>query len=227
MKMKKAILLTLVLTFLASVHAMTQNFEVGIRTGLGLSTYSGWKFRSSDDDNLKRFPLVGYLVGLTGQYHFSKLVGLKVELQLIQRGEGQELAGTEKTSYKGKTNITYLTLPIMATVSHSFGKILVFGQAGPYFGFGLMAKKVSLDPSRKVMKVKFSEGNAHRFDLGCSLGAGAGYPVGPGKINFDLRYDIGFLDVNSPPDGIEKGSYKAYCNRTFEIAIGYVMKIGK
>jgi hypothetical protein len=227
MKMKKAILLTIVITFLVSVHARTQNFEAGIRTGLGLSTYSGWNSRSSGDDDLKRFPLVGYHIGLSGQYHFSELLGLKAELQLIQRGEGLELTGTEKTSYKGKVNMTYFTLPIMAAFSHSFGNILVFGQAGPYFGFGLTAKKVSLDPSKTVWKVNFSESAAHRFDIGCIVGVGAGYPVGPGNIIFDLRYDIGFLDVNSPPDETKNDPYKAYCNRTFEIAIGYLIKIGK
>ena len=169
----------------------------------------------------------GYQLKLSGMVQFSELLGLKAGLQIIQRGEGLELAGTEITSYKGNTKTTYLVIPILATVSHSFGDILVFGQVGPYLGIGLSAKQVSLDPNKNKMKIPFSEYGRTRFDFGLGIGVGAGYPLGPGKLTFDLMYDIGFLDISYQPKEIKTGNYKATCNRTFEISIGYVIKIGK
>jgi hypothetical protein len=226
--MKKLILFTVFFTLLAFLKAKTQSFEAVVSTGIGISTYSGWKFRSADDEDVKRFPLVGYQVALTGKYQFSESLGLSLGMQFIKKGEGLEIPGTEITGYKGKTSISYLTIPVMATYSKSFGDILVYGKFGPYFGFGLTAKQISLEPSKNTIKVDFADSGVSRFDLGCSLGVGAGYPLGPGKIIVDLTYDFGFLDVRSNAKEIkELGPYRALCNRTFEIAVGYVLPLGK
>ena len=226
--MKKLILLTAFFTFLTFLNARTQHFEVGISTGMGISSYSGWKFRSTGNEDVKRFSVAGYQVALTGRYKFSKLLGLSLGLQFIKKGEGLEIPGTQSTGYRGRVSVSYLTIPVMATFSHSFGDILVYGKVGPYFGFGLTAKKVVTEPSKNIIKGKVSNSGISRFDLGCSLGAGAGYPLGPGKIIFELTYDFGFLDVRSNAKELKKmGPYKALCNRTFEIAVGYVYRLGK
>ena len=192
---------------------------------MGISTFSAWKLRSSGGEDIKQLPVACFELGLTGKYQFSELLGIKAGLEVIGKGEGLELAGTDITGYKGKARINYLIVPVMATVSRSFGDIVVFGQLGPYFGFGLTARKISYDPSKNSVKVNYSESGVSRFDLGCSVGVGAAYPFGPGRLVCDLRYDLGFLDVNNWPDSRDNSNLQAYSNRTFGISVGYLIPL--
>lgn len=126
-QMKKLILLS-IFTFLVIINARTQSFEAGIKTGMGISTFSAWKLRSSGGEDIKQLPVACFELGLTGKYQFSELLGIKAGLEVIGKGEGLELAGTDITGYKGIARINYLIVPVMATVSRSFGDIVVFGQ---------------------------------------------------------------------------------------------------
>jgi len=39
-----------------------------------------------------------------------------------------------------------------------------------------------------------------RFDLGLTLGAGVSYPLGPGRMMFDLRTTMGLLSIHKESD---------------------------
>ena len=142
-------------------------------------------------DNLHGTPW--FLVNLTGKYQFNDLLGLQAELQYIQKGEGLKIPGSVEGDYKGKTRISYLTIPVLINVSHAFDKILVYGVLGPYFAIGLSGKSISLEPYAGENDLVFQEGELRRFDMGLSIGAGAGYRLGPGDVFLDLRYDLGFM----------------------------------
>jgi hypothetical protein len=171
----------------------SQKFRAGGKIGMGISSLSNWEYRSSGSENKTRPPLVGFLVNLTGKYQFNDLLGLQAELQYIQKGEGLKIPGSVEGDYKGKTRISYLTIPVLINVSHAFDKILVYGVLGPYFAIGLSGKSISLEPYAGENDLVFQEGELRRFDMGLSIGAGAGYRLGPGDVFLDLRYDLGFM----------------------------------
>ncbi len=213
--------------FIAEPAVYSQKFTAGGKIGMGISSLSNWEYRSSGSENKTRPRLVGLLVNLTGKYQFSDLLGLQAEFQYIQKGEGLKIAGSDKAAYKGKTRISYLTIPVLINVSHDFDKIVVYGVLGPYFGFGLSGKSISLEPYNGEKELKFGKGELRRFDMGLSIGAGAGYRLGPGDVFLDLRYDLGFMDIYSTSDEDKGTNYKATCNRSFCISVGYLIPLGK
>ncbi len=224
-----AIILFLVMAFEPSVYS--QSFTVGGKIGMGFSTYSNWDERNGGDDNFKRSPLTGLQISLIGKYKFNDLLGLQAELQFITKGErytDEQNLNNVSTTYKRKRYVNYLTLPVLVNVTHSFNAILVYGNFGPYFGLGLTGKSIVTEPVKGGGKeVVFKQGESRRFDMGLCLGAGVGYRLGPGNLMLDFRYDLGFVDIYSTADEDKGTNYKATCNRTFGIAIGYLIPLGK
>lgn len=215
------------LCFLINQQVASQDFSIGGGIGLGLSSQSNWDYRSSGSDSKKRSQMPGLIIDVSAKYKFSKLLGVQAGLQYVQKGEIMKITGSTGSETKVKTCINYLTLPILVNISHSFGKIVVYGEAGPYFGLGLSAKSVLTGSAEGKDKIEFGKGQYRRFDMGLCIGAGVGYPLGPGQVLLDLRYDIGFIDVNSTLDEYKGSNYKSTCNRTFGISVGYMIPIGK
>ncbi|MEI6277528.1 MAG: porin family protein [Prolixibacteraceae bacterium] len=228
--MKKWILSFAVIAILVTVlktSAYSQRFTAGGKIGLGLSRLSNWDYRSSESEDNQRSTLAGLQVSLIGKYKINKLLGLQAELQYIQKGEGKENTGSPEIPYKAKLRLKYLTLPLMATVTHSFGKIVVYGNLGLYFGYATGAVTVVKEPIESKTSKFFGDGALRGFDMGLCIGAAAGYPFGPGNIIFDIRYDLGFIDIYRTPDRLQGTNYKATCNRTFGMAVGYLIPLGK
>jgi hypothetical protein len=215
----------LLLTFLSTANS--QGLFVGGKIGMGLSTLSNWDNRSSGSDTKKRSPLTGLLATITGKYMFNDLLGLQAELQYVQKGETEKSVSKDGTTFKDKKKTNYLVLPVLLNVSHSFENILVYGNIGPYFGLGLNAQSIMVEPDKGGGNLKFKKGGLQRFDMGLCIGAGAGYRLGPGDIILDIRYDLGFMDTYSTPDEIKGNNYKATKNRTLGISVGYVIPLGQ
>jgi hypothetical protein len=228
MKLSLLILaLITVMVFTNTPVVYSQGFAAGGKIGLCLSSLSNWDYRSSGSENKERSSLAGLQVSLTGKYNFSELLGLQTELQYSQKGEVTIMTGSTDTTYRVKTIINYLTLPVLFTASHSFDKILIYGNLGPYIGIGLSAKTKIKGPIEGTEKREFKKGDQARFDLGLCIGAGAGYRLGPGDIILDIRYDLGFIDTYSTPDEIKGNNYKATKNRTLGVSIGYIIPLGQ
>jgi hypothetical protein len=218
-------MLTLIL-FFGTARTFGQGLSLGAKVGIGLAYFSN--FDDGGDKDFKRSPDMTILGGVIMNYKFGKLIGLQTELLFQQKGEvykeNVENNGTSEL-YKAKIFFNYLTLPILIQASHSFGKFNLFGGLGPYVGYALNGKIIAIKPDKDEIKLEFGKDKFRRIDVGLSIDLGCGYKLGPGNCFLDLRYDLGFMDIQQiadKPDG-----YKTKSTRNFGIAFGYLIPLGK
>lgn len=243
--MKKQILLkaSVVCLFLFGAISAYSQFSVGARLGLDLGSYSNYSKLKSDLENgggssVTRVPHVGFQGGFTGSYFFNKFIGLQAELIVDSKGEkvkdDQLNQLGENVSVVSTIGVTYFTIPILLKGGAQFGKFKIYGLLGPYFAFGLGGKATTTgDGNTETANIVFTketetgDDNVHykRADVGLTIGAEPAYKLGPGDIFLDLRYNIGFIDVQNP---YSKGDdYYTMDNRSFGISAGYIYKFGK
>jgi hypothetical protein len=225
MKTKSLHIVIVMIMFLMQIPtAFSQDFSVGGKVGIDLSSFSHWSKFKSDDlkdaSNIKHPPKIGLQIGAVGNYTFNEYLALQVELLVQQKGESykfQEQYLNDTYSNKKSQTVTYITIPILARGNYSFGKFTISAVLGPYIG----------TEKQKFGKTKndSSELKLHRFDIGLSFGIIPSYELGPGSIFLDLRYDLGFIDAYNPNTKPE--DYLTACNRNFGISVGYLVKLGK
>jgi hypothetical protein len=241
MKTKSLHIVIVMIMFLMQIPtAFSQDFSVGGKVGIDLSSFSHWSKFKSDDlkdaSNIKHPPKIGLQIGAVGNYTFNEYLALQVELLVQQKGESykfQEQYLNDTYSNKKSQTVTYITIPILARGNYSFGKFTISAVLGPYIGIGIAAKyKYDVYGESGTEKQKFgktkndsSELKLHRFDIGLSFGIIPSYELGPGSIFLDLRYDLGFIDAYNPNTKPE--DYLTACNRNFGISVGYLVKLGK
>lgn len=201
------------------VKTSAQHLSLGAKAGVGLSNISNF---DSEGGLVKRTPNAMVQGGFIMNFMFGDLLGIKAEILFQQKGEVYT-----GSTYPAKFRIylNYITLPILVEVSHKFGKITLFGGAGPYVGYALNGKVVAINPSSGDETLTFGKGDFRRFDTGLCFDLGSGYKLGPGNLFLNLRFDLGLMDLSQP---ITKPSgYKTHDTRNFGISAGYLIPIGK
>lgn len=158
--------------------------------------------------------------------------GVKAELGLPKVTEGAYMDFGALLSLKGsqvglgslasiKMNPAYLEIPVHVGYKYAVNNdFALFGNVGPYFGFGLFGKvKANVDGSivegsglGSVSESEniFGEDGFKRFDFGLGLKFGAEFNQ---KFQVSLGYDFGLVDV-SDGYGIN--------NRNLMISLGYM-----
>ena len=240
--MKKVILiLSVVMVVLGFSTAKSQNFSLGAKVGLDLSSFSNWSDRKPDNDinnsTIKRSLRTGLQIGAVANYAFSKYLALQAEVLFQQKGEVLKFhfEGDDGDLGDGKYTIkvSYITIPILLRGTIPLGKFSLSAFAGPYLGIGISGKyEADYDDQTITGKFEFGKGSdsdemtkLHRIDFGISFGLIPALTVGPGDIFLDLRYDLGLIDFYNPdpkPDG-----YITQKNRNIGISVGYLVKLGK
>ena len=240
--MKKAILILSVVTIVLGFStAKSQNFSLGGKVGLDLSSFSNWSDRKpdfeGDNSTIKRSPRTGLQIGAVANYSFSKYLALQAEVLFQQKGEvlKYQYEGDDGDMVDEKYTIkaSYITIPILLRGTLPLGKFSLSAFAGPYLGIGISGKyEVDYEDQTFTGEFEFGKGSdsddmtkLHRIDFGISFGLIPALTVGPGDIFLDLRYDLGLVDFYNPdpkPDG-----FISQKNRNIGISVGYLVKLGK
>jgi len=199
--MKKLVLLTVAMLFMFSTVAFSQGMVTGltgkgVKVGLDMANFTG------DDVSDAKMKL-GIVGGGFITYAFSDLFAIQPELIFSMKGAKYEPTGG---SYDFKLN--YIEIPVLA-------KVLLAGggnfkpnfYAGPAIGFLLSAKSDTTD----VKDITKST------DFGLIGGAGADLHMGtgPGKITFDIRYEVGLTSID------DSGADAKINNSTISFLVGY------
>lgn len=220
--MKRLLVVLMISLFVAPVFAQ---WTVGPRLGLNLSTCSG-KYSEYDDEKSKWIP--GIVVGGVAEYPFTDMISGVGELLFLSSGAKYTYT-YEEEGYKSEEcgyieRYGKIQIPLLA--KFTFGEdIQFYGDIGPYFDFTICGKYIDKDAGTKE---KIPSDAYKSFGMGLYMGAGAQRQLGQGKLAFDFRFGLGFLDSYQFPDGQEKpNGYKPYKNRNISLTFAYMFEMNK
>lgn len=184
----------------------------GLKVGLSMVKMTGEGTEELEDAfELSLKSKMGFCVG--GFMTFDLMPGIEFqpEILFVQKGTkgeeeffGETLKVTVSASYIDVPLLFKYLVPAQGAVSPSLF-------AGPYFGF-------KISDSVKIEYADESETedmDAKSLDYGLVFGAGVDYPLGTGKLVFDVRYVLGLANINSEED---EGAVK---NGGLMVMIGY------
>lgn len=183
MKTIKTILFVLVLALCVKANAQDKPFTFGVKAGANMSTLTG-----DYKDSKVRF---GYNVGVTVDYAVTENWFVLSGLEYTTKG----VNGKKVNGVKSSIGASYIQLPIHAAYKLDIASStkLVF-QAGPYVALGVNGKN-KIESSNNTVALSLKENTfgkrMKRFDFGLGLGVGAEF----GKINANIGYDFGLLNV--------------------------------
>jgi hypothetical protein len=216
-------------------------FSIGVRSGLDISYLSNFSqvkswYGANDSVKVTGPGLLGFQGGFLCSYMFSKNVGLQMEFIYSQMG-GQTKVNYpyQHKSSSGetyKTNINYLTIPVVVKAGWEMEDFRFYGLLGWYVGIGLSGKETaSYNGTEIERKVSFTRSDyndsyiyLHRIDFGLVFGINPCVKIGPGDLFLDLRYELGVLDIYNYED--EYDDYVARNNRNIGISAGYIFHFG-
>jgi|SRR5690554_87898 len=194
---KLGIVLVLVFFFVAHHEASAQLF--GIKAGLNLSKIH---FEENNED-FKMNP--GFLIGPTAEFPAGENLAVELGLLLAQKGVQMEDPEFDENT---KLTLMYIEVPLTAKAYFNAGGARVFGQVGPYAGYGISGKW-KVDEFEEDVEWG-SDGDIKRFDFGLLGG------VGVDISNFQLGVNYSFGLANLSPDSDFKQS-----NRVLGFTVGY------
>lgn len=200
--MKKAIPIsvTLLVVFLFSQHAFSQDFRndyekffhIGAKAGLNINKIQGQSYKSGFNYN--------YLLGLFAQFNFGRF-GFQPEVNFVQ--STSEFSKDANNVYvdlftgggQKKAKLNYIKVPLLLNINVGESKHVKL-QVGPQFG-GLLKESVdSLRANKTLFKTS---------DFSMLGGFWVQFPL----INLGARYEMGLSNVNDI-DNKEKWKSQAW-----------------
>ena len=179
----KKIIVSIVLVSLSFATVNAQNFHIGAKTGINLSSLS----RDVDGDKTRTSFHLG------GMVEIPVMDALSVQSELLFSSQGVK----SEFDSNSEIRLNYITLPIMA--KYYVWETLSI-EAGPQIGFLLSAKWEEAGQVDDIKNITKST------DLGLGLGLGYKLPMG---LNFGMRYFFGG-NINSVKDSPTKAKNSVF-----------------
>lgn len=230
--------------FMALAITANAQLNFGVKAGLNVSSFSGFKEFHEEEDGYSRDVeqgnKPGFHLGVDVQYMFTPQLG--IESGLFYSTLGTKVTGTGKyrsSVYKTEVSInpSYLQIPVSILYKFDLGQDLyIYPSAGLYFGCGLGGKmeektgeeKRSLDlfsklsESDNVADELVGEVIANRFDVGLNVGLTLQYS----NFTVGLGYEQGLSSLLNgklfnEEEGYIPNAMKDSKNRNFKVSVGY------
>jgi opacity protein-like surface antigen len=203
-----------------STAALAQ-FSIGARVAANLSNVA----TSSDDEDfdLDTKNHFGLAFGAAVEIGVSEMFAIQPEILFSQHGFrieesffGQTIKLTQRHSY--------LQIPILAKLMFGSEALGINVFVGPHVGFGI--GDITLDAEfggeKDSESASWEDAGFKTFDFGVTGGVGVAFPVGPGKLGLDVRYQLGLANIIDEPEDNDKAS-----NRNIQIGLSYMIPIGR
>lgn len=221
--MKKITIILIAVAIMSSARAQV---EIGPNFGFNFSQLNGtmgfWHGSTSNKFEMSGMQRLNFGIGTSIGY--KENISLAPELTLSFKGASFEAPFPNVIL---EYYLTYIDLPLLAHIGIFDEPLSYYAIAGPTFSFlvGGMGKEIGAGAfaAREDAILDFYTNSDNQsgssFDIGLTLGAGATYSFGPGNIVGELRYSLGFIDINSDS---KNTSYKtAGKNRVLNLMFGY------
>ena len=215
--MKNSILLATIIATIALVSTKNADAQQGIQIGIEGTPQMSWIINNDDQTN-QQFEYQNTLsgsFGISGQYGFTKNMGIGLNALYSIQGQRFKLSGIERTK-----QIEYLKIPLMFNYNYEFNNDIKFiGKIGPQLGVLTNAKLIDKDGGDIVGNHKEAYED---YDFEGVIYAGIGYKINENiYIDASLRFDYGFTDaenknytknINNPYELIKTNGYSTNNN---------------
>ena len=194
----------------------------GIRIGSGFLAPSNTDaFNNAQSTALN--PQPGFEVGTYLTWRRSPTFAMQLEGLVSNKQMTSENCGMGQNGCTplAKVSLWYLELPFLFRLDLLPGDTKLHLDAGPEAVLTLGGGMTPTDGSYQRFE------DLLPFNVGAVVGAGLEFPVGPGKITFDVRYQrwlidlTGSLDSNNPPPGFANGMSQIQPSHQLLAMVGY------
>lgn len=209
MKTKNSIMLAAALVLISTTSFAQVKF--GLRSGVAATTFS-------DKGNLYQDNKVtfSYTGGAFATIPVIKSFAIQPELNYVRKGRSNETTELS-TSVKTDFMIHYLEVPVLFQyrndqMLNKSGSVFYIN-VGPYAAFPLNTQTRVSDGNADSDLVPVSD--SKNTDWGTTFGIGFQTPIFKKDICFDLRYDMGLLEIEQQPT-----EYRTKC---LNLTVGIVL----
>lgn len=171
----------------------------------------------------------GFNASLGYEFKLNDLLNIETGLSystkgfvLVEKSTYNYESYSDSRTSKNKFRANYLDLPIALNIGITNGDLRVYGKAGGYFGFGMLAnvkyESFYTDSDGITNTEEYREGvelgdGANRFNYGMILGLGAEYK----SLFMEVKYSLGLMNDFA-------GSDWKIINSNLGISLGYKFK---
>jgi hypothetical protein len=211
--MKTAALMSATVFVLATPLA-AQTVEFGPRVGIAFSTVSVKS--PSGQNNSEEGNVTGFAVGGFARFRPGKL-GVQTELNFVRKGAS--VVTPSHPTDAMDLQLDYLEVPLLLMVPVGGGS----SASASLYGGPALALETSCHgtmsglPSRDHFNCNnpnFDVFDRRQMDIGATAGGAVRLPIGSGAIVADLRYTVGFVNLN-------KETGDRVRNRSAMVMLGY------
>lgn len=221
-----ALIFSIVTILFVTSNSFGQAFmwQFGVEGGAGIRS-----LRFDPKDSVYKTD-VGFMGGIAGQYNFNPTWSLKLGVAYERKGakfeESVDLGTTDVlTTIKGKTNVDYISIPLLVKAQFGTGKkVKFFVNAGPYLGI-LLANKTKIDAFGSTPEQEVdNKDSTKKTDFGIAGGLGVDFLVGTNmSFTVEARDNFGLTNIN---DRKATGSPEIKTNSA-QLILGFAWKFGK
>lgn len=180
--MKKLLILAVAIGATAMCHAQFRGFKTGVTAGVGVSQFSD----NVNEAGARVSNSVAFEAGLTNAFHFTKNLGLGLDVKFVSLGsriEGRDnggVLGTNREDYQDTYKLSYIDVPLYAKLNIGLGNLFISLFAGPSAQFALQSvRERDWDGNNEDFEEDIRSGDAFvpAFNYGIGLHAKAGEQV--------------------------------------------------
>lgn len=194
MKTNHSIIIVLTLSLISTTSFAQVNF--GMRHGAAGTTFSGTG-EIYDNANITW----SYTAGAFFTIPVSESLQIQPEINYMRKGRRQE-TNELNTLVETDFMIHYLQVPVLFQYRNdeilSQSGSVFFLNAGPYTAFALNHQTRESNPDSETILVAVDDSNNN--DWGATFGIGFQTPIRNNDVRFDLRYDMGFSEIEAQPE---------------------------
>jgi len=233
-------LIALVMSF-----TMQAQWSAGARFGANFSGMTGkW---NTDDPTITNW-IGGLTGGAVGAYNFTDMCALRGELLYITMGEKTSYpddgSKSSVSNYYFRERFNCLQMLFLAQALFNVRVIALYANAGTFLTYKMGGHWRTENENGNIAwgsgdNRKSSDNTWYvdpeynrRVDIGIYIGGGAGKELGPGRLELDLRFGFGLIDLNkfesteAKQDAIDNG-YRPYRSLNFTVSLAYLYLFDK
>lgn len=209
-------LISIMALVLVLISVSTAQVKIGATLGATSSNLS-----IDPDEGVSSDSKTGFTLGAFLEYPLNDNVNFRTGISFAQKGaefSEEEFGFTIKTS----TNLSYLTIPLLAQYKFNSPGNTLYGIGGLDIGI-LMSADVEAEISGTILGVTFDSDTSFSIkddlsstDIAFNIGAGIMMEVGNARVYGEILYSLGLSDIDSADDDV------AVKTKGIIVAVGYI-----
>ena len=201
---------------LVLISVSTAQVKFGATLGVAISNLS-----IDPDEGVSSDSKTGFTLGAVLEYPVNDNLNIRSGASFTQKG-AQSSAEESGIKVDGSTNLSYLTVPILAQYKFNTTATTPYVIGGLDIGI-LMSADVEAKISGTIFGITFDSDTSYSVkadlsstDIAFNVGAGYMMEMGNARVYGEILYSLGLLDIDSADDAL------AVKTKGIIVAVGYI-----